>query len=113
MYVFRYQKRSINADADFQRLVDRIWSLDKNRLAFGYDIRLAHQGRVSWYDNGVDAASYPLFYHVNKDVLKKPTFKGKLSANAFFGLKAAIAAIRMCLCDCTTIIQINLSYYLS
>ena len=76
------KKRFVKADADFQSLVDRIWSNDTNRLAVGYDIHLARQGRVSWYYNGIDVASEPLFSRVNETLLEKPIFKGKLSTNS-------------------------------
>lgn len=70
---------AVNADWEFSGLVNKMWSLDKNRITFGSDARLAVQGRVSWQYNNIDAASYPLFYHVNKAVLEKPTYKAFLA----------------------------------
>jgi len=65
----------INADSQFSNLVQKLWTLDKNRAQIGTDIKVSLQGRVSWNFNTRDSASYPFFFNVNKDLFNRPSYK--------------------------------------
>ena len=66
-------------DEQLSAVCTSMWNADTNRLRPGVDYDLDLQGSTRSYKRQ-DSAKDPLFYYVNEEVLKRPTFKGEKDA---------------------------------
>lgn len=77
---------------DINKIVDKLWILDKNKFIFGIDLKLNLQKKIE-YESNKDEAPYALFRYVNIHKFDEPTYKSFIEISNFYTKELGVSEI--------------------